>query len=160
METPQLIEAMRQLLHAIEEGIRGEKFPETSRIYIQQLGRQIRETLEVVDAVLRENTVQTSIAPSSRSAMYHLRRGFYATLSRLAREQGVDRGLSQAEWRRAAGRLIRAFEEHGISEAPCKIVLTYEIAERGDKKYMRFTDAKILYFELEGVIPVSLKAGK
>lgn len=157
METPQLIEAMRQLLDAIEQGIREEKFPETSRIYIQQLGRQIRETLEVVEAVLRENTIQTSIAPSSRSAMYHLRRAFYATLSRLAREQGVDRGLSQAEWRRAAGRLIRAFEENGIIEAPCKIVLTYEVAERNGKKYMRFTDAKILFFELEGVIRVPLQ---
>jgi len=160
VETGQLIEAMRQLLHAIEEGLRGEKFPETSRVYIQQLGRQIRETLEAVDAVLRENTVQTGIAPSSRSAMYHLRRAFYATLSRLAKEQGVDRGLSQAEWRRAAGRLIRAFEEHGISEAPCKVVLAYEVAERGGKRYMRFTDAKILYFELEGVVPVSLEEGE
>lgn len=152
-----IVEQMKQLLSVIEEGIKEQKFPETSRIYIQQFGRQIRETLSVIEVILKENTLQTGISPSSRSAMYNLRRAFYATLFRLSKEEGIDRPKSQEEWKKAASKLIETFEKTGISEAPCKVVLTYEIAEEDGVKYIRFKDASILYFELEGVIRVDIE---
>ena len=151
-----IIEQMKQLLNLIEEGIREQKFPETSRIYIQQFGRQIKATLDLIEVILGENTLQTGISPSSRSAMYNLRRAFYATLSRLVKEQNVDRAKSQEEWKKTATKLIETFEQKGISEAPCKIVLTYEIVEENGVKYIKFKEATIIYFEVEGVISIKI----
>ncbi|HDI31552.1 MAG TPA: hypothetical protein ENF80_01925, partial [Thermofilum sp.] len=131
-------------LEEIETGIKEGKLPEAVRIYIERLGRSIRETLSVIDTVMRENTIQTGISPSSRSAIYNLRRAFYATLSRLSEERGVDKEKSVEEWKKAVSKMIDFINKEGISEAPMKIVLTYDINEENDKKYIRPKEAEIL----------------
>ncbi len=153
----EVITQMEDLLKGIEEGIKEGKFPEISRIYIEHLGRNIRTTLRVLRAVTRENTIQTGISPSSRSAMYNLRRAFYAVIGRLAKEQGVDKNRSAQEWRKAASKLIEEIGKAGISEAPMKIVLSYDIIEEDGVKYMKLEKAEILYFELEGLLEINLK---
>ncbi len=143
-------------LEEIETGIKEGKLPEAVRIYIERLGRSIRETLSVIDTVMRENTIQTGISPSSRSAIYNLRRAFYATLSRLSEERGVDKEKSVEEWKKAVSKMIDFINKEGISEAPMKIVLTYDINEENDKKYIRPKEAEILFFELEGIKSLTL----
>lgn len=146
-----LKEVFGKCLEEIETGIREGRIPEAVRIYVERLGRSIRETLSVIETVMRENTIQTGISPSSRSAIYNLRRAFYATLSRLSEEKGVDKDRSVEEWKNAVSRMIDFINKEGINEAPMKIVLTYSIASDGDKKYVRPEKAEILFFELEGV---------
>ncbi|RLE84750.1 MAG: hypothetical protein DRJ41_02575 [Thermoprotei archaeon] len=147
----ELTKILRQCLDEIDAGIKEGKFPEVARIYVERLGRSIRNTLSVIETVLKENTIQTGISPSSRSAIYNLRRAFYANLSRLVEEEGVDKDRSTEEWKSAVSKMIEFINKEGISETPMKIVLTYSIAEEGDKKFVRPEKAEILFFELEGV---------
>jgi len=147
----ELKEVFRKCLEEIDSGIKESKFPEVARIYIERLGRSIRDTLSVIDTVMKENTIQTGISPSSRSAIYNLRRAFYATLSRLSEEKGIDKDRSTEEWKNAVSKMIEFINKEGISEAPMKIVLTYDIAEENGKKYVKPERAEILFFELEGV---------
>jgi len=151
-----LVSNVNLVLKLIEEGIKERKFPEAMRTYIEQLGRNLRQFLDVVEVSALVNTIQSPISPSSRGAMFNLRKAFYATLSRLAKEQGVDRSKSLEEWRKVARKLIEEIERRGITEAPCKILLTYEVASDGQSKYISFKDARILYFDLEGIIKVDL----
>jgi len=104
-----------------------------------------------LETVTKENTIQTGISSSSRGAVYNLRRAFYATISRLEREEDIDRNRSIDEWRSFVSKLIGFINEHGISEAPMKIVLSYNIVTDNGVKYLRIEKAEILYFELEGV---------
>jgi len=152
----ELLKQLESVLEAMEAGIREKKFPETVRLYVQQLERRMREMMTAVEVTVRENTIQTPISPSSRSALYNLRKAYYATLSRLVKEAGVNRDKSLEEWRKVASRIIREYEERGLSETPSKIILTYEVREEGGTKYLAFREARILYFELEGILKIDL----
>ncbi len=151
-----LVKSVDQVLRLVEEGIKEGKFPEAMRTYIEQLGRNLRLFLDVVEISALENTIQSPISPSSRGAMFNLRKAFYATLTRLVKEQGVDRNKSLEEWKKVASRLIEEIEKRGITEAPCKIFLTYTIASDGQSKYISFKDARIFYFDLEGIVRIDL----
>jgi len=147
----ELFNLMSKCVETIEKGIKEKAFPEVARIYIERLGRSVRETEGVLKLVLMENTIQTPISPSSRSAIYNLRRAYYAVLSRMEKEKGVDRARSTELWRAAVNKLIEYINAEGISEAPMKIVVTYDIEEEDGKKVLKLKKAAILYFELEGV---------
>jgi len=147
----ELLESFNKCLTIIKEGLEKGSFPEVSRQYIQRLGRSIEETIKVLETVTKENTIQTGISSSSRGAVYNLRRAFYATISRLEKEEDIDRNRSIDEWRSFISKLIGFINEHGISEAPMKIVLSYNIVTDNGVKYLRIERAEILYFELEGV---------
>lgn len=155
-----LVEKLKECRELMARGIKEGAFPEVSRMYIERLGRSIDETLNVLGVVLRENTIQTPISPSSRSAMYNLRRAFYAVLSRLQKERGVDRNLSTSSWKEAAGKIIDFINQVGISEAPIKIVLTYSIADAGGKKFMKLEKAEIFYYQLEGIRELELQGSE
>ncbi|ABL77492.1 hypothetical protein [Thermofilum pendens] len=152
----ELVKSVKETLNMIDAGIRDKKFPEQMRIYIEQLGRNLRHFIEVIEVTGRENTIQSPISPSSRSAMFNLRKAFYATLSREIKQNKVDKERSLEEWRKVASRIIETFEKRGLTEAPSKIILTYEIKEEDGKRYIAFRDARILYFGLEGILSVSL----
>jgi len=122
---------------------------------MQQLDRRIREFLTAVEVSVQENTIQTPISPSSRSALYNLRKAYYATLSRLVKEAKVDKNRSLEEWKKAVSKIIEEYDRRGLSETPSKIILSYEIREEGTK-YIAFKDARIFYFELEGILRVEL----
>jgi hypothetical protein len=152
-----LLKQLNVVLDAIETGIREKKFPETIRLYVQQLDRRIREFLTAVEVSVQENTIQTPISPSSRSALYNLRKAYYATLSRLVKEAKVDKNRSLEEWKKAVSKIIEEYDRRGLSETPSKIILSYEIREEeGGTKYIAFKDARIFYFELEGILRVEL----
>jgi len=146
-----ILKSLNELVNSIEAGIREGTVPEVSRIYLQRLVRSIRDTINVIEIVGKPNTIQSPISPTARSAMYNLRRAFYAVVGRLAKEQGVDKARSTEEWKSIASRLVDFLNQAGISEAPTKIVVSYKIAEEDGKKYLKFDRAEILYFELEGV---------
>lgn len=152
----ELLKQLTSLLDSMEAGIKEKRFPEAVRLYVQQLGRRIREFMTAVEVSVRENTIQTPISPSSRSALYNLRKAYYATLSRLVKETGVDRERSLEEWRKAVSRIIEEYERRGLSETPSKIVVTYEVKEEGGSKYLSLKEARIFYFELEGIIRLDL----
>lgn len=153
----QVVDNLKGLLSMIETGLREGSFPEVSRSYVERLGRSIRDTLNVLEIVGKPYTIQSPLSASGRGAMYNLRKAFYATLSRLAKEEGVDRDRSVEEWRKAARRIIDFMNEEGITESPSKIVLSYEIAEEEGKKYVKPKSAQILFFELEGVKELPLE---
>ncbi len=146
-----ILKALNDIVKSIEKGIEEGTVPEGSRMYLQRLVRGIRDTIRVIDIVGRENTIQTPISPSARSAMYNLRRAFYAVVGRLSKEEGVDKDKSVAEWKNIAAKLVDFLNKAGISEAPTKIVLSYMIKEEDGVKYLKFDKAEILYFELEGI---------
>ncbi|MEZ0346692.1 MAG: hypothetical protein ABWK01_09090 [Infirmifilum sp.] len=152
----ELVKNVDQILKLVEDSIKERKIPETMRTYVEQLGRNLRLFLDVAEISVQQNTIQSPISPSSRGAMFNLRKAFYATLSRMVKEQGVDKNRSLEEWRRTAGILIEETRRRGITEAPCKIVLTYEISSDSQSKYISFKDARIFYFELEDIIHVDL----
>ncbi|MGC9146391.1 MAG: hypothetical protein ACP5GL_01045 [Infirmifilum sp.] len=152
----ELVKSIDQILKMIDQSINEKKIPETMRTYVEQLERNMRLFLDVAEISVQENTIQSPISPSSRGAMFNLRKAFYATLTRLAREQGVDRNRSLEEWRRVAGVLIEETRKRGIIEAPCKIVLTYSIVSDSKSKYISFKSARIFYFELEDIIKLDL----
>ncbi|MGB9708911.1 MAG: hypothetical protein ACPLRJ_00365 [Infirmifilum uzonense] len=152
----ELVKSIDQILKMIDQSINEKKIPETMRTYVEQLERNMRLFLDVAEISVQENTIQSPISPSSRGAMFNLRKAFYATLTRLAREQGVDRNRSLEEWRRVAGVLIEETRKRGIIEAPCKIVLTYNIVSDSKSKYISFKSARIFYFELEDIIKLDL----
>ena len=77
-----LTKNVQEILASIETGIKERKFPEQTRIYIEQLGRNLRHFLETVEIAAQANTIKTPISPSSRSAMYNLRKAFYAILTK------------------------------------------------------------------------------
>jgi len=151
-----LLKQLSVVLNAIETGIREKRFPETIRLYVQQLDRRIREFLTAVEVSIQENTIQTPISPSSRSALYNLRKAYYATLSRLVKEAKVDRNRSLEEWKRAVSRIIEEYDRRGLSETPSKIILSYEIREEGGTRYIALREARIFYFELEGILKVDV----
>ena len=151
-----LLKQLNVVLDAIETGIREKKFPETIRLYVQQLDRRIREFLTAVEVSVQENTIQTPISPSSRSALYNLRKAYYATLSRLVKEAKVDKNRSLEEWKKAVSKIIEEYDRRGLSETPSKIILSYEIREEGGTKYIAFKDARIFYFELDGILRVEV----
>ncbi|QOJ78526.1 hypothetical protein IG193_07155 [Infirmifilum lucidum] len=151
-----LVKSVDQVLRLVEEGIKERRFPEAMRTYVEQLGRNLRLFLDVVEISALENTIQSPISPSSRGAMFNLRKAFYATLTRLVKEQGVDRNRSLEEWKKAASRLIEEIEKRGITEAPCKIFLTYTVMSDGQSKYISFKDARVFYFDLEGIVRIDL----
>lgn len=150
-----LLKQLNVVLDAIETGMREKKFPEPIGLYVQQLDRRIREFLTAVEVSVQENTIQTPISPSSRSALYNLRKAYYATLSRLVKEAKVDKNRSLEEWKKAVSKIIEEYDRRGLSETPSKIILSYEIREEGTK-YIAFKDARIFYFELEGILRVEL----
>ncbi len=152
----EVLESLRGTLERIREVLREGQVPEVTRSYIEHLGRSIATTINVLEMVARENTIQSPLSPSARGAMYNLRRAFYATLSRLVKESGVDRERSVESWKAAASKIVDFINEAGISEAPTKIVVTYEVAEEGGVKYLKLNRAEILYFELEGVKTLDL----
>lgn len=147
---------LNSLLESMEAGIKEKRFPETIRLYVQQLGRRMREFMTAVEVSVRENTLQTPISPSSRSALYNLRKAYYATLSRLVKEKGLNRERSLEEWRKAVSRIIEEYERRGLSETPSKIVIAYEIKEEEGVRYLSFKEARIFYFELEGIVRLDL----
>lgn len=151
----ELFNLFNKCLEAINNGLKTGAFPETSRQYIQRLGRSIEETLKVLDIVTEENTIQTGISSSSRGAVYNLRRAFYATLSRLEKEKGIDRQKSIEVWKSFVGKLIDFINNKGISEAPMKIVMSFNIVSEDGIKYINIEKAEILFFELEGVEELS-----
>jgi len=89
-----------------------------------------------------------------------LRKAFYAILTKEVKQSGVNKDKSLEEWRRAASKIIETYEKSGLTETPSKIVLSYEIKEEGGVKYISFKNAKIFYFELEGILPVDLSTGE
>lgn len=151
-----LVKSVDQALKTIESVISEKRVPETMRTYVEQLERNLRLFLDVAEISIQQNTIQSPISPSSRGAMFNLRKAFYATLSRLVKEQGVDRNKSLDEWRRVARALIEETQRRGITEAPCKIILTYEVVTDSQAKYIAFKDARIFYFELEDIIKLEL----
>ncbi len=157
MTLDEVVNGLKSVLEKIDKGLKEGSFPEASRSYVERLGRSIRETLNVIELVGKPQTIQSPLSASGRGAMYNLRKAFYATLSRLTKEEGVDRDLSIEQWRNAARRIIDFMNEEGITEAPTKIVLSYEIAEAEGKKYIKPKVAQILFFELEGVKEVKLE---
>lgn len=154
----ELLRQLNSLLESMESGIREKKFPEAVRLYVQQLGRRMREFMTAVEVSIRENTIQTPISPSSRSALFNLRKAYYATLSRLVKEKGLSREKSLEEWRRAVSRIIEEYEKRGLSETPSKIIVTYEVREEGGVRYLALKEARIFYFELEGILRLDLAA--
>ncbi|MCC6002897.1 MAG: hypothetical protein LM590_00945 [Thermofilum sp.] len=155
-ELEDLVKGVQEILKTIEGGIKEKKFPEQMRIYIEQLGRNLRHFLDVVETAAQANTIQTPISPSSRSAMYNLRKAFYAILSREIKQSGVSKDKSLEEWRRTAAKIIETYERSGLTETPSKVILTYEIKEEGGSRYISFRNARIFYFELEGILSVDL----
>jgi len=151
-----VIKILEKALKEIETGISEKTFPEVYRSYVQGLGRNIRETFKVLKIMAEPDTIQTPLSASGRGAMYNLRKAFYARLSRLSKEENVDRDRSTSEWRNAAQKLIEYMNNEGISETPCKIVLKYEIVEQDQIKYLKPVKATVLYFELEGIKEVPL----
>ncbi len=151
-----ILKSLNEIIKNIEAGIEQGTVPEGSRMYLQRLVRGIRDTIRVLDIVGRENTIQTPISPSARSAMYNLRRAFYAVVGRLSKEKGIDKEKSTAEWKDVATKLVDFLNKAGISEAPTKIVLSYNIVEENGVKYLKFDKAEILYFELEGIKELKL----
>lgn len=147
----ELFSLFRKCLDAIDEGIKSGSLPESSRQYVQRLGRNIEETLKVLQIVTKENTIQTGISSSSRGAIYNLRRAFYAILSRLEKERDINREKSVENWKNFVGGLIDFINHKGISEAPMKLVVSYSIKEEENIRYIKLDKAEILYFELEGV---------
>jgi len=122
---------------------------------IKKLEEPRREELQAALTELKSidisSAVQSGIAASGRGAIYQLRRAFYARLSRLVKEEGVNKERSVEEWRKTAGTLIDFMNEKGLDKVPCKVVLSYEVAEENGVKYLRFTRARIYYFGIEGV---------
>ncbi|MCC5997646.1 MAG: hypothetical protein LM573_01070 [Thermofilum sp.] len=155
-----LVKNVQEILASIESGIKEKKFPEQMRIYIEQLGRNLRQFLETIEIATQLNTIQTPISPSSRSAVYNLRKAFYAILTKEIKQSGVNKDKSMEEWRKAVSKIIETYEKSGLTETPSKIVLSYEIKEEGGVKYISFKNAKIFYFELEGILPVDLSTGE
>uniref|UniRef100_A0A7C4FDR5 DUF2258 domain-containing protein n=1 Tax=Thermofilum pendens TaxID=2269 RepID=A0A7C4FDR5_THEPE len=155
-----LLKQLNVVLDAIETGIKEKKFPETIRLYVQQLDRRIREFLTAVEVSVQENTIQTPISPSSRSALYNLRKAYYATLSRLVKEARVDKNRSLEEWRRAVSRIIEEYDRRGLSETPSKIILSYEIKDEGGVRYIALKEVRIFYFELEGILKVDVSSSE
>jgi len=151
-----VIKTLEKALEEIETGIAEKSFPEVYRSYVQGLGRSIRETLKVLKIMAEPDAIQTPLSASGRGAMYNLRRAFYARLSRLTKEENVDKDRSTSEWRNAAQKLIEYMNSEGLSETPCKIVLKYEIVEENETKYLKPVKATVLYFELEGIKEVTL----
>ncbi len=147
----EIIKSLNDVVAKIDESIKAGAVPDVAKSYLERLCRSIRDTLKVIEIVSGERTIQTGISPSARSAMFTLRKAYYATLGRLVKEQGVDRELSSANWRTVAGELIEFINKEGISEAPTKIVLDYDIAEKDGVKYIKIKRAQILFFELEGM---------
>ncbi|MEM0493977.1 MAG: hypothetical protein QXU72_01770 [Thermofilum sp.] len=154
----ELLKQLNSLLESMETGIREKKYPETVRLYVQQLGRRMKEFMTAVEVSVRENTIQTPISPSSRSALFNLRKAYYATLSRLVKEKGLNREKSLEEWRSAVSRIIEEYEKRGLSETPSKIIVTYEVKEEGGMRYLSLKEARIFYFELEGILKLDLAA--
>ncbi len=151
----EVVESLKEALSMIEKGLKEGSLPKATCGYLETLGRRIRDTLAVIELVGREDTIQSPLSSSGRGAMYNLRRAFYAVISRLEKEENVDRDRGVEEWRKAAGKIIDAINSAGISEAPTKIVLTYRIAEDGDVKYWKPESAEIMYFELEGILRIT-----
>jgi len=151
-----ILESLNEIIKTIENGIKEGTVPEGSRMYLQRLMRSIQDTIKVIEIVKQEKTIQSPISPSARSAMYNLRKAFYAVLGRLSKEKGVDKEKSISEWKNAAGKLVEFLNASGISEAPTKIVLFYNIIEEDGLKYLKFEKAEVLYFELEGVKDLKL----
>ncbi|MEM4411572.1 MAG: hypothetical protein QXO66_01860, partial [Thermofilum sp.] len=139
----ELLKQLNSLLESMETGIREKKYPETVRLYVQQLGRRMKEFMTAVEVSVRENTIQTPISPSSRSALFNLRKAYYATLSRLVKEKGLNREKSLEEWRSAVSRIIEEYEKRGLSETPSKIIVTYEVKEEGGVRYLSLKEARI-----------------
>jgi len=102
--------------------------------------------LEELKQVKLEKTIQSRIAPTGRGAMYQLRKAFYAQVSK----EGADKELSAKEWRKVASTLVEFLNEKGLSDVPTKIILEYDIAEEGEKKYIKFKKARIYYFGIAG----------
>ena len=59
MET--LVKNVQEILASIESGIKEKKFPEQIRIYIEQLGRNLRQFLETIEIATQLNTIQTPL---------------------------------------------------------------------------------------------------
>ena len=153
----EVLNSLKEIASKIDEGLEKGTFPEVTRSYIERVGRSIKETLNLIDLLGRENTVQSPVSASGRSAMYNLRRAFYTVLGRLVREEGVNRTRSVEEWKKAAQKLIEFINNLGIRESPTKIVLTYEIAQEGEIKYWKPISADVFCFELESIREVKFE---
>ncbi len=147
----EIMNSLKEIANKIDEGLEKGTFPEVTRSYLERVGRSIKETLNLINLLGRENTVQSPVSASGRGAMYNLRRAFYTVLGRLVREEGVDRARSVEEWKKTAQKLIDFINNLGIRESPTKIVLTYEIAQEGEVKYWKPISADVFCFELESI---------
>ena len=109
----------------------------------------LQELRELVSVAQEENVINIRISTTARGAIFRLKRGVWATLSKLHKthKENFDLEKSKANWGRMASLIIRKINEVGLSEYPTKIILTYDVTEEDGKLVFRPKAARILAFE-------------
>lgn len=86
--------------------------------------------------------VATRISPTGKSAVYMLKKGFYRVMMQLNSLQE-----SLPLWKEFVPKVVEKINKEGLLSKPCKIIVSYEEEQQGDKKIVKPTGAIVEVYE-------------
>lgn len=86
--------------------------------------------------------VITRISPTGKSAVYMLKRGFYRVMMQLNSLQE-----SLPLWKEFVPKVVEKINKEGLISKPCRIIVSYDEEEKGDKKIVKPKEATVEIYE-------------
>ncbi len=109
----------------------------------------LQELKNLISVAREENVINIRIATSARGAIFRLKRGVWATISKLQKthKDKFDINKSKENWGKMASLIIRKINEAKVTDYPTKIVMTYDVIEENGKMIFKPKEVRILVFE-------------